>query len=90
MVIILASYSGSWWVGNEANFVIVLLAHHMSPPCVGALSPGRERGVGSARRKPISSDIPTVSLDLFRTFPSFSACMTQCVIVFFLQSNPGG
>ena len=75
-------------MGNEANFVILLLAHHMSPLGVGALSPGREHGVGSARGKPITSDIPTVSL--FRTFASSSACMTQCVTVLFLRSHPGG
>ena len=68
--------------------MILLLAHHMSPPGVGALSPGRERGVGSARGKPISSAIPTIVL--YRTFPSSSACMTQCVTIFFLRSHPDG
>ena len=39
-------------LGCIDDFVILLLAHHMSPPGVGALSPGREHEVGAAGGKP--------------------------------------
>ena len=44
---------------STSMFIILTLAHHMSPPSVWALSPGREHEAGPAGKKAISPDIPT-------------------------------